>query len=467
MPSTPRRTGRDAPVPTGLPRRARLAPAALALAAALAALAAGCADEPRTDPAPLDRFAWPVGLAVHGQDLFVASSNFDLRFAEGDGGSLLRVALGDAPAIQPDGRRIASFAGEVAVADAAQCGLPRSEVLVTARRGRMYRMPIADGALTCGEGCELRLDQDARRQDPYGVAVTCPPAGPKRAWTAYLRTADGGGALTSVDLATGEQKTVAIVGGTVRSFAYDAEADRLFFTGPNSGLTAPVRWIDLAGGCAIDALESQGGCPLRGFDLWPALRGAELAGIAISNPLPDRPRRLYLMAKVFDADLAATLGVRPAFDFGGKLLVVEIASSPGGDPRLDVVRIVDDNVGLGASEVRVLPPRPGGVRDLVALTASEDGNVWIYDDETGAMRDVFRRDATTGRPVLGRAPFGLAVQDLRPAGAGEGSARVFVGSFEDDFVTAIDVPLQGGAPATIVSSPAAPGVPMRIGQVTP
>ena len=63
-------------------------------------------------------------------------------------------------------------------------------------------------------------------------------------------------------------------------------------------------------------------------------------------------------------------------------------------------------MGLGANEVEVLPVR-AGKGDLVAVTASDDGLLWIYDDDQEALVRVIGRDPATGIPLLGRQPFGL------------------------------------------------------------
>ncbi len=447
-------------------------------------LAMGCGADPRNDPAPLDRFTYPIGLAVHGQDLLVVSSNFDLRYANADGGSLLRVALGDAPAIQPGGLRIGSMGGEIAVVDPATCpALASPQALVTSRlENRLYRVGLGGGTLDCGSACQVRFDDDVRLGDPYGIGVTCPTGGPARAWVGFLRTASTQAFIAAVDLGTGERQVFSVGNGQVRSFAYDADTQRLFFTSVATHLTAPLGWIELGTGCDPALAENAGGCVVRAADLWSFLRGAELSGLALSNPLPGQPRRIYVAVKVYDADLATTLGVRPGFDTNGVLMILDLVESAVGSLDVKLVRKLD--VGLGAAEVKVLPRRPnvacndqngtpisGGCpqRDLVAITATEDGRFLIYDDEAGRMRDVFGRDPVTGEPSVGRSPFGLAVQDLRAQpGTGDGNARVFVGSFLDDFVTAVDVPLSGPAPADFVregTGPSAP--PRRIGQVTP
>jgi hypothetical protein len=442
-----------------------------------AAIALGCSPDPQSDPAPLDRFTYPVGLAVRGQELLVVSSNFDLRYATADGGSLMRVALTDPPALQPGGVRIGSFGGELALVDPAACPQVGAAQAIVASRleTKLYRVPLGTGDLACGAGCTLDFSSDPRLGDPYGIGITCPQGGPARAWVSFLRTPLREGWIEAIDLADPSSRMVISMGaGNVRSFAYDAETARLFMTGIDTGLSAPLRWIELGGGCDPTKLEIEGGCIFKAFDLWPSLRGAELSGIALSNPQPGLPRRIYLTARVFDPDLAATLGIRPGFDVGGALIVVEVSEGATGDLQPRVVRIVR-NLGIGAAEVRVLPPRPPVAcaasasgcpqRDLLAMTFTEDQVLYVYDDDAGAIRDVFGRDPATGTPGTGRSPFALAVQDLRATpGAGDGTARVYVGSFTDFFVTAIDVPLSGSAPADYVRD--ATGSPHRIG-VTP
>ncbi|HEX8970823.1 hypothetical protein, partial [Oryzihumus sp.] len=95
------------------------------------------------------------------------------------------------------------------------------------------------------------------------------------------------------------------------------------------------------------------------------------------------------------------------------------------------------------------------------MTATDDGVLAIYDDEAGALARVFGRDQVTGAPEVGRKPFGLAVQDL-----GTGVARVFVGSFGEAVISAVDVPLAAPDSARVVPSPVDPTRPLRIGEVT-
>lgn len=432
----------------------------LAVAAAVALV--GCGEPPSADPAPLDRFTSPIALGLVGQDLLVVSSNFDLSYDIEDGGSVIPVDVAATPAaLKGQGVRVASFAGELAVADAGACGLQASLALVAAREGNsLYRIAVGPGgALSCDAGCRVALPEDF--QDPYGVAAVCradDPATPDqdesraRAYVGFLRTASGRGQVVELDLRPGRAAAVRTrdVGqGPVRSFAYDALNDRLYFTSIDSGSQAPLRWFELAGDCSIDASVAQGGCTLSAVDLSAYLRGLELRGIALSNPQPGRTRRAYVAGRLFNVDLAASIGGRPAFDVGGVLLVLELVEGRSGvEPR--VVGVYD--VGLGADEVKVLPVRPG-LGDVVAVTASDDGLLWLYDDEQESLVRAFGPDPSTGIPVLGRKPFALAVRD---DGA---TARLFVSSFEDGFVTPLDVPLD--APWTT----AEPREDQRIGVV--
>jgi hypothetical protein len=124
--------------------------------------------------------------------------------------------------------------------------------------------------------------------------------------------------------------------------------------------------------------------------------------------------------------------------------------------------VVDEiPIGYGASDVRVLPPRPGK-RDVVAALAADDAVVWIYDDDTRA-RVAIGRDPRTGAPLVGKTPWGLAVAPAVLPGTNV--ARVYAGSFQESFVTPIDVPLDDPAAAGIAVD--GQGAPRRIGGGVP
>lgn len=453
----------------GSPLRVKMLLRACAAAAAL--LAAGCGSDVVGDPAPLDRFTFPTGLALHDGRLLVVSSNFDLRYAAGDGGSVLSVDPAVAPAAFGPGARIASFGGEIAVVDPVECGLTAEEApgpfaLVPSRgEDRVYRLDLAGGGVACTGDCALDAGT-ARVSDPFGVAVTCPAGGRGRGWVGFLRTPSAESWLGVFDLADPERTfdrfelPAATGSGTPRSFAYDAPHDRLFFTSTNSGTTASLRWIELGGDCTPGEAPADGGCQVGVANLTAFVNGAELTGLALGSEVPGAAsRRLFVAARLYDPALAASIGQRPASDVGGALLVLELRAAANGGAEIAFVRMID--VGLGASEVKVLPRE--GRPDLVAVTASDDGILWIYDDEDGVMKKAIARDASTGAPRLGERPFGLAAD---PA-VTTGTVRLYVGSFEDGYVTPVDVPLDAPQDAAIVMDPADATRPRRIGRERP
>jgi hypothetical protein len=442
-----------------------------ALAVALAAaLAAACTPSPTPDPGPLDRFAFPISGAVVGDTMYVVSSNFDLTYGYDDGGTVIPVALPPAsqPAARPTGTlraggvRIPSLGGDVVVADAKTCGLPNSIAVVPVRATNAVMLVdiLADGTLSCGDRCRVSLPTD--HADPYGAAVVCQPDGhggvTARAYAGFLRGPTSSGAISQIDLADtatttrGTVVTIATGLGAPRSFAYDALTGRLFFSNIDAVVAAPITWLELAGGCSAELPEIQGGCPLRSFDLWPLVRGFEPHGIALSNDQPGLARRLNVVGRLFDADVAAAASGRPSYDVGSALLVLELSPSSAGG--LDF-RLVDSfPLGMGASELQVLPPRPADGtrprRDVVAITATGDGLLWLYDDDLGAMVKVFGRNegiaqTPAGLPALGRQPYGLMV---RPLGAS--AARLFVTSFGQHFLDTLDVPLADPASTSVL-----------------
>jgi hypothetical protein len=113
-----------------------------------------------------------------------------------------------------------------------------------------------------------------------------------------------------------------------------------------------------------------------------------------------------------------------------------------------------------AGDVHLISRGPGRL-PLVAVTAVDDDLLWIYDDEIGAMVKVFGRDAT-GVPVLGHQPTALAaISD-----AASGKVRLFVTSYQDGWVSAVDIPLDDPGAASVVPDPSNLSRPWHLG-VTP
>jgi hypothetical protein len=443
------------------------------------ALAAACSETARVPPAPLDLFYRPTGMAVHGERLLVASSNSDLRYDFDEGGSVIAVAPtaeGNAAA-RVSAVRIPSFAGELAVADMSACGLDTTLALVPVRGDdAVFALDVGvDGALSCGSRCEVPLS--GRFGDPNAIVVAC-GADRARAFVGYLRGVDAVAWVSAIDLrelraATPSGAPLVESGtlglGPVRGMAYDALKERLWVTGVATAVPTPLRAIELGGGCSIARDLRDGGCPRLAIATSALPAGLELRGIALSseasNPAPDDARRVYLTARRYDTELAAIAGGRTN-DLGGVLVVADLVEAAG-TVELRVVRTIE-GVGDGAAAVAVLPARPGR-RDVVAAIASDSGDLVVYDDETGERARI-ARDPSTGAPLLGHVPWSLAVQPL-PEGASEiceaaapgaPCARIFVASFEESFVTAIDVPLDALMGADFAAT-GPDGLPARIG----
>jgi hypothetical protein len=470
-------------------------------------LAAACDESLSHTPPPMDRFFFPLGLALTpvsggnavaggNQALLVVSANFDLRYDKAEGATLLSVDPsryveasatggslgrpgGGLVKLGPGGQ-FGSFAGPVAVADQVTCpsilgapGIPAApggiQALVASRYMRkLYRFPLQAGSVapcTIDRFCQLDLDKDLL--DPAAVGVACRADGLRRsAWVGYLRSPwignvpPGTAWLSEFDLGDmgKEPRTISIAAGPIGDMAYEKETDRLYAVGGFSGTTAPLFILDLPP-CVHHRVDSSGtsDCPtarVQTVELYAAVHGAELVGIALSNPQPGRPRLAYISARIYDEGYAYATRSRPPFDVGGALLVVELQESVSGEPLARVRQVVP--IGLGAGMVRVLPVRPG-LGDLVVVPSSGDGTLQLFDDEVHAITRVITVDAVTGSPEVGHDPFSMVVEDR---GA---EALVYVASFADWTVSVLRVPMASPVAADLVRSP--PGTPLRMGMV--
>lgn len=406
-------------------------------------VALGCGEVSRLDPGPTQSFYRPMGIGVYGGRVVVASSNFDLRYDDDTGGSVITVDPAQDPVRWIGGINIRSFAGEMAIADPADprgpayaCPGIAAPVAIVPVRGSavVYRIALAAGGAPSCEGCELSLAGN-EFTDPFSAGVACGP-GLARAYVGHLRSFFGRAWITQIDLTSPDPAAPGAVlhgsfgTGQMRGFAYDPVRKRLYAAQTATGSSTVVRWIDLAGGCRFGAPITEGGCAGGAAGLPP---GIEPHGIALSRADGPEPfQRLYIAARVFDPVAAAAAGVRLG-ETDGLLVVADLVDDLAGQTRLHIVR--EQPIGFGAGALALLPGRPG-LRDIVAVLAQDDGVLWLYDDETDALVQVGRVPAT-GHPLLGAAPVGLAVDPVAPAGV----ARVYVGSFQEGFVTPIDVPL--------------------------
>jgi hypothetical protein len=174
--------------------------------------------------------------------------------------------------------------------------------------------------------------------------------------------------------------------------------------------------------------------------------------LAVSND----GRFLYMQVEFYNVDIAVNTG--SIISQGGAMAVLDLAPTAFNEPRLALVGLVPTC--LGGGQVRVLPQRrnPDGTqakRDIVAVTCDYQGALLLYDDEKQAVVRYVGLDASTGRPVLGRQPFGLAVEPIDPArrttpvdwpdyspspcGTGRPCNRIYVGSFLDYWVNILEL----------------------------
>jgi hypothetical protein len=450
-------------------------------------MAAGCRDSYPVVLPPDDIFYYPVGLAVRqmpptlatpagSSQLVVVSSNFDLRYQESDGGTVLVVdpdasqdsILGGDLAVYPNGfQRIGSFGGQVAVVEQAcppgwpQCPTACSQlsadpavaaggaqVLLGSRAIQtLYRMEMAaDGSLTCGTGCASV--QGVQLLDPYGVATVCNSnGGTDRAdgYFTYLRGPSSQGWLTRMDLTTGSVNVLALGISPTYGAAYASLGDWLFISGGASGGLAPLRWINPS----VENATS-GGYDFPVFNTFVTsgvVLGSSARAVAISND----GLLLFLAVDLYDADLLANTGAYLLE--GGALVVFSIARDAYQQPSMALQQVVPTCLGTG--DLKVLPPRPGR-GDLVALTCDQEGSLVIYDAELGFVTSYIGLDPDTGLPILGRLPFGIAAEPIDPARAitvpasptaydpspcvlGGSCDRLYVGSFLDNWVNILEM----------------------------
>jgi hypothetical protein len=449
--------------------------------AVLALAAAGCSDYFPPVPGPIDRFYFPVGLAVRhlpggGTALLVVSTNFDLRYNADLGGAVLAVdpdASGDALAGDPSlavlgALNIASFGGEVDYLGGAGAGwedeLPEhacpplagqlsagaAKVLVASRsKQAVYLIDMdAQGRLAC-DGCARAVATQAL--DPYDVTATCSDAGSgnvARAYVTHLRAPGNYGLLTELDLLLGTSSTLVLGADATSSGAFDRASGRIFVSSQfgSSIDLVPMRWFNAL------TLPPGGQPVLQAHNVATDVRGALTRQFAIhryTDPTTNTTTTTgYLRLELFDYDLAAKSGAFVAT--GGGLAVYDLTPNALGEPAMRLLKMVPTCNGNG--QLRVLPGRPGS-RALLAMTCGLEGTLLFYDDELGAMVGRIGRDPTTGKPRLGSLPFGLAVEE-REAGRclrGPGPCtRLYVAAFDSSWVSLVELDVATPSDATIV-----------------
>ncbi len=448
--------------------------------------AAGCQDSfPNVQP-PLDIFYFPVGMAVRqapptaeapfgSSQLVVVNSNFDLRYDLDTGGTVLVVDPDRSQDSEDGGQlsvlgsfRIASFGGEVGMVDGAclpgwpdcssACPVLAADPTIAAGGARLilasrsnqtlYRMSMAgDGSLTCGDSCPYVLPIE--RLDPYGVSVACstdarvPSA---YAFVTHLQSANNLGWLTRVNLEPGaEEDVLGLVLGSNATYSslYDANSDLVFVSAATS-LNAQFRWFN-----PLVTLSSVDGFAVPDYT-GPFFSNFLPGAVARDMALSSDGRRLYVTVLLYDLTLALQTGA--FFTQGGALAVFDLTESAFAEPRMALLGV--ERTCLGAGQIRRLPSRPGKP-DLFAISCDLEGSLAIYDSAARSVVQYIGLDPDSGLPVLGRMPFGLAVEpidprrattpvqgapySLSPCTSGHDCQRIYVGSFLNNWVNVLEL----------------------------
>lgn len=448
-------------------------------------MAASCTDGFPVQEPPLNVLTYPVGLAVRqvaptgsapagSSQLVIVNSNFDLRFNEQSGGTVLVVdpdlsqdtALGGDLAVLGSAR-IGSFGGEVALADAAcqpgwpdcpsQCaplaidalvGGGGAKLLVASRAIQtIYRMDMAsDGSLQCGDGCPFVVP--IQHLDPYGISIACSEKGgapSAYAFVSHLLAANNLGWLSRVNLLAGNDVLGLLLGrDSTYTSIFDKGRDLVFVSTSVGKVNATFRWFNpLATPLAFDGFAVPGisTAPFSNF-----LPGATARDMALSSD----GRFLYVNVQIYDLSIALQTGA--IVTQGGALAIFDLAPTALAQPSMALLGVV--RTCLGAGQIRRLPARSGKA-DLFAITCDVEGALAIFDSDAHTVVRYIGLDPVTGLPVLGSRPFGLAVEPIDPARAtvpvpGEGYEpspcvpgracnRIYVGSFFDNWVNILEM----------------------------
>ncbi len=431
-----------------------------------------------TNPPPADRFYFPTGVAhvnVAGSDsgvLFVANSNWDLRYSSGsvsavnlDGvglpafGAAVNGSPAELTALGPVSRAvITSFSGEMGVLAR---GGGKFRVFVPSRSEGM-KLQAVDAELDADAGVKLSCFPAGPGNDPTDCATTAPSLSP----VALEKTADGvprasepygvsvkpracgvstpcEGSRTCVSdvCLTPEGETMADVYVThlnqvdsplgsllnYRSYLARLESDQMTVDASNfinigfgaaSSAATGARWTYVTGRTATTPASTTVtyGNLLRlvdrnGYLLTTALEGAFTVYQGRGVAVGTDEKRLFLVGQNPDV-----------------LIVVGIASPLSDSPGVSLIHSVP--LPYSPEELVVIPRAGRG--DLVAVTCAGTyagevvGELAIYDEDVGEL--------VAHVPAVGIQPFGVAV-DRRGSGA-----RLYLSNFGDGRVAVVDIP---------------------------
>jgi hypothetical protein len=412
------------------------------------------------------------GAPVSSQ-LVVVNSNFDLRYDLASGGTVLVVDPDQSPDSATGGGlavlgalRTASFGGEVGIAGGpclagwpdcpSACTTLSLDPVVAAGGARVvftsrsvpaiYSSSMdSQGILQCGAGCETVLPVD--RLDPYGVSVACSAsagAPAAYAFVTHLQASNVTGWLSRVNLLSPGDVQPLVLGATGTYATVFNPADDRLFVSSEIAISQQFRWFN-----PLVDVTVVNGYPVPDFvgATFPSLlTGAVARDMAVSSD----GLTLYVTVALYDSTAAVQAGI--IYVQGGAVAFFDLSPSPLGEPSMTFRGVARTCVGSG--QIRRLPAR-AGKPDLFAITCDTEGALAILDGKTKSIVRYVGHDPTTGLPVLGRSPFGLAAEPIDPSraitqvagpqytpspcSAGHDCARIYVGSFLDNWIDILEL----------------------------
>jgi hypothetical protein len=187
------------------------------------------------------------------------------------------------------------------------------------------------------------------------------------------------------------------------------------------------------------------------------LSGAVARDMAISRD----GLTLYVSVQLFDLTVAAQTGI--FYTQGGAVAAFDLAPSAFGEPRMNLKGVT--RTCLGSGQIRRLPSQ-GGRPELLAITCDMEGGLAIYDATSQTLVRYVGLDPATGRPVLGRYPFGITAEPIDPRRAtvqpldskyapspclgATACTRIYVGSFIDNWINVLELDPDRPSQVTLV-----------------
>jgi hypothetical protein len=402
----------------------------------------GCMETNTGERPPVDRFHYPVSIAVNEPPdrkgkpfLYVVNSNFDLEYNRGSVMAVDTSVLPE-PLNGPVGGAvnsnqgvvfIDSFAGMIASYTPSQdVGSRTNRLFVPTRsEGRLYAFQADGPLLSCwpaqeanssdsqdcfGQGVRLQQANNARVRtvDPFGIAIEG-----QKIFVTPLRPADdpeNSGKNRISYLAQSNTEDL----HDLSFFDIGIPASQGIVALPEAGVFFTGKYISPSIG-ESKALRVLVGQEVIDLKLTEKTQVDEGRGIARSA---HNGQRLFISTSDPDG-----------------LLIYDTSLEDASDRFVNLIALPS-----GASEVMVIA-RPNK-KDLVAIACTDSNIVALYDDELGEVVAMLHEQMTEQGLVTIDKPFGMAQSNLPAGSSGEddkNGRRIYVASFGNHSLSVIDI----------------------------